>query len=641
MTWLPFTVAALTGAGLLALVGGALSWALGLRGLWAIAAAPAFAITTIGLASTIAPWAGMTWSLLPVALLTLVLGSVILMVRRRWVHIRRDPESPAAPGGVWLVGALALAAVFLSWRVCVALGDPSNFSQTFDDIFHLNAIRYILDTGNASSLHVGSMTSPSGTLPFYPAGWHALVSLVVEISGVAIPVGVNAVTLVISAVIWPLGAVLLARTLFGRGAIVTVAAAVASCGIPAFPFLLMDYGVLFPFQLGLALVPVALAAALTAMGVASGSSLPRWWWALVLAGTIPGVALAHPGAFVAVLALTVPMVLLFAWRLFRGARGGRRVAVVVAVVAYAAVGAVLLRVLRPPAEARGWPPALSPGDAVGQVLTASMWYALPAFAVAIAVLAGVIAAVLERSAPALTAVAMYLIAAGLFVVVSSLTYQPLRDVLTGSWYNNIPRLAAILPVTMVPLAAYGADRLWRALRKMASRTAPRGVAVVAAALAAAGTVAVLMGPVVPVTAFVNASYRITADSPLVSADEYALLERLDEHVPPGAAVAGSAWTGAGLAYALADRRVVMPHTLMEMSSDVDAINDGLATATAGSPTCAALRRHDVGFVLDFGEHEILPGRHDYPGLDGLASSPAVQLIDSQGDARLYRIIACG
>lgn len=639
MTWLSLALAVLAALALMTLVGGVLSWAVGLRGLWAVAAAPAFAMTAVAIASTAAPWLGIAWSPLPVVGVALVLAVPLALVRRRWV---RGSTRGAGPD-FWLVGAMLLAMGFLVWRTAVAISAPGDFSQSFDDIFHLNGVRFVLDTGNASSLHLGRMTSPGGSLPFYPAAWHALVALVIQISGVALPVGVNAVTIVICAFIWPLGALLLTRTLFGPGRVLSIAAVVASLGVPAFPFLLMDYGVLFPFQLGLSLVPVALAAAAQSMGLAARGLMPRPWWALILAGTLPGLTLAHPGAFVAVLALSVPMVVLFAVRLYRAASARRRVTVIVAFLAYLAIGAVLLRVLRPPADARGWPPTSSLLDAVQQVLTASMWYALPSLAVAGAVICGIVAAIVARERAGLLAVSMYAVAAVLFIVVSSLTYQPVRDILTGSWYNNIPRLAAILPLTMVPLASLGAERTWRYVRRRADASPPRVRRLVDAAGAVAALVAVALvvtGPVMTVTSYIAGAYRITPDSALVSTDEYALLLRLDEHVPPDAVIAGNPWTGTALAYAFSGRKVLQPHTLSEVSDDIRAIEDGLATARPESVACAAIERTHTRFVLDFGTREIFPGTHHFPGLEGLANSPAVRLVDSEGDARLYEIVGC-
>ena len=56
--------------------------------------------------------------------------------------------------------------------------------------------------------------------------------------------------------------------------------------------------------------------------------------------------------------------------------------------------------------------------------------------------------------------------------------------------------------------------------------------------------------------------------------------------------------------------------------------------------CAAIDRLDVGYVLDFGEFEVHRGRHEYPGLENLETSEAVELVDSEGPSRLYKVVAC-
>ncbi len=647
MTLLNLLWAAFVGLGILAVIGAPLAWAVGLRGFWIVAAAAPFAITIIGGTAVVAAWVGLPWSLLPVMLMTLVVGGAIYLIRRR-VSPRTSPSVKGRVDG-WLIVSLVAAGLIIALRVVQIIGAPDHISQTFDNIFHLNGVRFVLNEGNASSLHLGSMTSPRGTLPFYPAGWHALTSLVVQLSGATIPVAVNAVTLVVSAVVWPVSAVLLTRTLFGGHPAVTVAAALLSASVPAFPILLMDYGVLYPLQLGLSLTPVALAATFHLLGLGDSRQPKEWgWWALVLVGVIPGVTIAHPGAFVAWLALSVPMAGLFAWRWFSRARTpGRKVIVVGAVVAYLVAGVMLVRILRPPLEARLWPTQMSVLDAIGQMLAVSAWYLVPAVVVGSAILLGIVWAVIDHTRASLLALAMYVIGVGLFVVVASLPFPQVRDALTGSWYNNLPRLAALSVLPMIPVGAYGVARTWQTilalppLRRGVASLPPtaRGVltAVVATALAL-----LLQGPAMQrAVDWAWPQYRLDANSPLLTSDEHALLERVDEHVPEGVAIAGSAWTGTSLAYAIANRPVLMPHTLMDVSDPIAAVNDGLDSAQSGDAVCRALADLDVGFVLDFGSQEVHPGKHDFPGLDELARSEAVRLVDSEGAARLYEIVACG
>lgn len=630
---------------ILAVVGGPLSWAVGLRGLWAVAAAPAFAITVIAGTAVVAPLVGVSWSLLPVLVMTALVCAVLLVIRRvTAVNLSIGPRRRADG---WLIGALAGTVLLVGYRVVQIIGEPGNISQTFDNIFHLNATRFILDVGNASSLHIGYMTNPDGTLPFYPAAWHALAALVVQSSGATIPVAVYAVVLVTGAVMWPLGAFVLVRTLFGRAAVVSVGAGLLATSIPAYPLLPMDYGVLYPFQLGLALLPVALAATARALSVARRSA-PVWWWMLVLLGVLPGMTLSHPGAFVAWLALSAPFVVIFIVDRWRAARTGLgRLVIVLGAIGYLAVGAVLVRVLRPSPEARLWPTSMSMFEAIGQTLSVSMWYQIPAVGAACAIIAGVIWALVDRTRPALAALGAYVVAAALYVIVASLPFLGIRDAFTGSWYNNLPRLAAILAIAMVPIGAYGVARSWTAVRGIRRiRAAERTLSRVARWAGAVALVIVLaiafQGASLPrAVAWAEVWYRFGPSSPLLTSDEYELLQRVPDHVPEGVAIAGSAWTGASLAYAIADRPVLMPHTLMSPNADIVTVNDELDTARAGDATCAAVDALDVGFVLDFGGAEIQSGWHSYAGLDGLADSEVVHLVDSEGDARLYAIVGCG
>jgi len=648
--WLAFTWAAVATVLLFAVVGLPLARIIGLRGFASMAAAPAFAVTIIGITAVAAPWVGLSWSILPVLLVAVAVGAVLVVVRRA-TRKSRPPRAPRRPFDGWLLFGFLAAAVLLTLRVVTIFGQPENISQTFDNIFHLNGVRFVLDTGNASSLWLGYMTNPRGGLPFYPAGWHALVALVVQLSGASIPAAINAVTVVVSAVVWPLGILLLTRTLFGRSPVLAVSAGLLAASLPVFPILLMDYGVLYPYQLGLALLPVSLAATLRALGLAGGRrGAGRAWWAVAVLGCLPGLALAHPGALVGWLALTAPMVVVFAILRLRDARTARgRWLIVGSFVVYLAVGAVLLDTLRPPLEARLWPLQMRMRDAIWDLLTISAWYEVPAVLAAIAVIAGIVWAIVARTTRAWVVLGMYAVIAVLYVSVAALPFPDLRDALTGGWYNNLPRLAAVLPIVLVPLGAYGVACTWawiarrRRVRRVTAtlpRWAAAGLAVVVAVLAALGLQVQSLSPVWTAEQWASSPFIMGPDSALLTADEAALLSRLDEHVPEGVAVAGSPWSGASLAYALADRPVLMPHTLMDIGDEVRTINNGLDEAGGESAVCDAVRDLGVGFVLDFAGREVHPGEHTFAGLDGLAQAGAVRLVDEQGAARLYEITAC-
>ena len=83
------------------------------------------------------------------------------------------------------------------------------------------------------------------------------------------------------------------------------------------------------------------------------------------------------------------------------------------------------------------------------------------------------------------------------------------------------------------------------------------------------------------------------------------------------------------------------HTLAVLDPAEQEIYADLRNALTDPDICPALEEEQVEYVLDFGEQEIHGGAHPYPGLEDLESSGAVELVDSEGDAKLYRITACG
>src|SRR4029079_1269577 len=110
---------------------------------------------------------------------------------------------------------------------------------------------------------------------------------------------------VVSAVVvWPIGCIFLARTLFGSDLAVIVSAGVVSVAFSTYPFMLMGYGVLWPNLFAQALLPGALALLAVVLSAAHRLSPPltsRLRAAVLLLATFPAGVLAHVNAFVAFL----------------------------------------------------------------------------------------------------------------------------------------------------------------------------------------------------------------------------------------------------------------------------------------------------------------------------------------------------
>lgn len=635
MSWISTLPTMLASAALLFVPGLVVGFFIRLRGLWLWAVAPLVSTTLLATGSIVLPLLGVRWSPLAALAFAAVFGGAVVALFRWLLRARFTAPDHAEPGTGWATVAGWLAgAVFVAVHFARGVGSPENISQTFDNVFHLNAIALIHDTGNASPFEIAKLTSPDGGQGFYPDGWHALVQLAQQFTGVSIPVAINAFNLVIAVAVWPLGVILLSRLLAGNTRVVALSAGVLAAAFPAFPLNMLHYGVLYPYFFGLALAPAVLAIVLNLLGLTRDQRVfPVLPLTVLLAGVIPAIALAHPGAMMAVLALSVIPAVIATLAGWKSASRRAKQLRIIGLLAFFAIGFVLMVKLRP---GDMWGPRMSFFDAVKQALTLSLWgYGLPLLTAAL-VLFGVVVALIARTRTSLTTVSLWATAILLFVVTAGTSSALLRYP-TEVWYGDAPRLAALVPVAVIPAATLGVAWIY-------SKNARTGK--LARALEIAGMIALLIGTQAlagysALTTTMLKSYTASETSALLSTDEITLLERLPEHVGPEDMIAASPWTGASLAYAFADREVVFPHILMnDISEDRALIMDELKDAPDNPEVCDAAERLHLTFVLDFGKREVHGAEHKFPGIDDPEKSDSFVLVDSEGEAKLYRFVGC-
>ncbi|RAX17288.1 hypothetical protein DC347_08935 [Pseudarthrobacter sp. AG30] len=656
MSWFSVLPTALACLLLLFAPGTLLIVALGLRNPAFLAVAPLLTVSVASVSAIVAPYLGIGWSLLPVGAATVLLAAVLFAIRR--IPALRQPKLPwrtalAGSQRMLLLGGVGfgIGALSIAIQLRTAFGRPDNISQTFDNVFHLNAIRYVLDTGNASSMTLTGMTNGGNPPYFYPAAWHGLASLLIQLTGAPLPASVNVLNLCIAAGVWTLGCMFLVRTLVGPNPYAVGAAGVLAAGFGSFPILLLDFGVLYPNFLAVSMLPAALACVSIFFGSRQFVNIGPGARFLLAPMTALGVAIAHPNGVMSLLALSVP-VLLAAWAFFAidRRRAGRPMRLTLAagagLLATFGVMAVLWKIIRPPAVAAFWPPIQTQGQALGEVITNSAMQRPVAWAVSALAIVG-LAIVFRRRATAWFA-GSFIVVALLFVVVSAGPAGRYRDLLTGVWYNDSYRLAALLPVVGVPLAAIGAawliERLQERTLRFRSNAAPGaapGLLDSAGPIIALVVVGLLQAPpmVTPVLS-AQANYSTTPDSPLVSSDEMAIIQELDNYVPTDATVAVNPWTGGAMAFAIADRNTTSKHTLTTYTKATELLNDKFREAATDPSVCAAARDGNVRYVLDFGTREVHGGNHGFQGLQIPDATPGFKLLDQKGDAKLFQVTAC-
>lgn len=643
--WLPFLLPLLATGAVLLLPGFSLGLALRLRGWWLAAASAPLSVSLVVVASMVGGWTGMPWSVLPVIVLT-VIASAAAWGWMRWVGaptaVRRSGfESRRVLAGII---ATAVGAVTIGLVLLRGIGDPALIAQRYDNFFHINAIQYVLDTANASPFWVGSMTDP-GTLLFYPSAWHAVGALIAQISGCSVPMASNALVVVVSAIVWPLSIVLLTRVLFGRSILVTVTAGALAASSPAFPFLPLHYGPLYPLFLGLAIAPVAVAAIVAALR--PHRLARRHDLVLLVILLVPGVAVAHPGALLAVLALSTPAVVMLGYWLWHRRPGRRdRWLTVGGAAVLAVVGLVVLRFLRPPASQIYWPVTGSLPSAIGEIAAAAVYGYAMAYLLAVLVLVGVIGALRRRTYARMIALGLGLVGATLYVVVAGSPFEVLRTWLTGPWYNNAPRLASIWALAAIPLAASGATLVVRWLLRVVQTSRLGSVTRRVPVVAGASALAVLLVLLSQTSAMRQAAadvhyvYGDAGVGPILSAGEYKLLDELDEYVPEDAVIAGDPWTGTSFAYGISGRQVLMPHLLMHETEAARLINETFAENGDEPQVCEALKNTGVDYILDFDGPDLMPNEGGFEGVTDLRGSAFVTLVATEPGARLYKITTC-
>lgn len=585
----------------------------------------------------------------------LVLGIVLGALARSAMHVS-PPRSPEIRSeGVsghrrarrWKVaaevGGLGGGIVLVVSRQLWLMGSPLAISQTYDGIFHVNAIRRILDVGDASAWAVGGLVSLDNAPSYYPAGWHQVASLVAMVSRQEIPTSSNALMLVTAAVVWPLGAMALVRSCTSAGTMGVLAAGILSGAFAAFPFAPSSWGILLPFFLSMSLVPAGIALVAQAVGLVP---LAQRLLSRQLVVLVPMVLLAigavHPQGFIAMLAVGAP-ILIWAlaerWTRWRVARGPIR-----GTLAVTSMGMAVLFLawemwsqLRPSRSSASWVPNTDMGKALVRTLSFSATEHHGFWPLAIVFVVAALAVLTCTGSG-------WMVAAWSWVAIIAVQGQAgadpaFRYAVTGTWYSDTQRTAALPVVIGVPLLAVGIDAVARQLLERtgarATPLAPVAAVSVVVAVAASGC---LSPGAVDAMRYYATQWQ---DPDLLSPDEHALLEQLPELVPADAVIAVNPLNGGALAYAIADRDVTPPFLAARRPDGSYLIDTDLQAIGEDPAVCDAAARLDVRYVLNFGDEELWGGYGNFPGVSAAARNPqASSEIARVGDATLAQLKPC-
>lgn len=624
-------------------------------------AAP-ISVVAIGGAGITASLVGVPFAFWQPVLLAAVLGGVLSALPRSSIRVP-GPVAAVPVALSWLISAVIIAGVAFASTPSASL-----VSQTYDNVFHVSAIAEILAHGDASSLTLRTLIETDRAFGFYPAGWHSIVAMVVQVTGATIPVAVNASWIAVCAAVWLPGVAWLAQVCLPRVKPVTAALVALPLGTAfgAMPYALLTWGTLYPTFLGTALLPVAVAVpVLTWRAVRAGrpgdrSSIALWGAAGVIAA-VGAILFAQPRVLASwVLIMVIPGAdVAFQWvrdRLRQDASTRRRTAWMLGIAAggfvcLVAVGAwyVVFRLglfARPLDGRLGGPQA-----AAVQPLWTGAWQVVsqswltgagptatwPVVLLAAVVLIGIVVAWRWRRTRwiviAYAAVALfYVLAAGSDDVATKLA--------TGLWYKDKFRLSSVLPVLGVPLATLGL-----VTAAGVTRVRLRGRVTITAAWVVAAASALTLG-LTGVSAAVASVFHMPerdAREAVVSGTQVAFFQRLHEIIPEGQRVLGDPWDGSAWTLAFGAREPVFPHVNGQWDPARERLAWDLARIDEDPAVCRALDELMVRYVLysphAFGGGD--PAGNHFPGPHQAVEAGLFTEVASNADTRLYRIDQCG
>lgn len=598
--------------------------------LLALALAPALGAAVAGASAVVAPALSLRWSLLPFLLGAAVLIAVAAGLRRLGAVLPATVlDGPAAPRGalpllpLWLTGAVAVAVV----PIAVRAGRVDAVLERWDALYHLSALARIRETGNASSLAVGAVSNSAGTPTPYPAGFHALASLV---PGVEIPVMLNGAMLALAVVPWVLGTALLARAALPRIPWAFGAAAIAAALIPAAPLDEWIHLSAIPNVAGAAAIPGVLAAAVAlwgallprlggrgdlpsaadAQGASGTGSTPQTApvpllraliaSASVLAVAGIGLALLHPNTAVTVLLLLVALTGVSV----APSLGERPVLLAVPVLLLLPYLVMTYSPLGGHVTQFQGGLQVSPLTALGEIVLGLHTVWPMAFGVVLALLwwPGLVRAARHPSTRWLV---------GAFVVIAVLYYDAAVDStanLSALYYRGQDRIAMTLAMLCAVLVVPGLQMLGEALRARRPAAAggatgdgtgsapglgrPLTVGLVLLAVLAAGTT-------IPAR-LDDAARNLVADYPgrgrFLQDDERALFEHHAPQMDPDGVILASPYSGAAHMYALYGLSVRLPVLGMSYSDEDRDLLYAAEIADSDPAACALLREHDIRYV---------------------------------------------
>ena len=377
-----------------------------------------------------------------------------------------------------------VAAILAFFYYVQTLDGAWSFAQDSDNSWLLALIQSFSQSGNASMLDatlyhdlegLGLTTLVPVTGSFYPAAWHILAALDVMALQVPVSLAANAVNCLFIILVFPSSMFLFLRTLFEKHSWLLVCLGSIIClGFVAFPWgmLLSVSGPLFPNLAGFSLVPLCCTFFIR---LCRGGSRRRMaMLAILLVFGLMALVVLHANAAFTTALILIPFCVyqIFLRIMNSGLRSSIKPWYAVAGCLAFLVGVAVIWYLlytTPYLQSTvhyNWASYASIRQELVNIVT--LGFRVPAAQISLAILVfiGVLYTLYERRYLWLT-VSYAVICA--FCFVGATTDGALKSFLTGFWYTDPYRLAAMAALIGLPLATLGLYILLQAVKKISTR----------------------------------------------------------------------------------------------------------------------------------------------------------------------------
>lgn len=677
MSWSAITVPFILAALIFLVPGSLLALASGRRGVEVLLIAPVLSVGLIGGGAVMLGALGIPFNLLGVLAVTLVSSLIFGMLttgmrrhRDRKGRVERADDAVIARSAptireefLAVLCGLIVNLLVLGWTYASALSGPDVIFQNYDVPFHYSVITFLVETRNGSSFHAALVDRTIGS-SFYPAGWHDTVALIITTTHVWLPVAVTASILAMLFLALPLSAMALTRRLL-PGRPMALFAAASCCGIfGAFPVRFLVWGILYSNALSWCLLPAAI-------GILVGIFQDRDQTACTLLFflALTGVAMAQPNGVFTGLVLCTPLFMSYIQRVGQRFSKPRLVGITFNMIFLAVliVGWTALHGTRfmHRTVIADWPAHTTIVGAIKEAFTNSTNGMPPQYVLSAAVLAAVIVWFVEartRGDRALWPLAGLGISLFIYVVGSGIGsvnvdgagfLNVFRDVLTGFWYHDQMRLAAIPLLMCVPLLGGLFDSIARLLTRIQKKKF-LSVALAVVCVLTLVLISVHSGEIATRRQGIRQLSTLNDDWPLTD-DELAFMRRVHDYLPEGTTVLNNPYDGSAYGYSLVGLNVyfrsydsnwigIPTQDQEELRHHIDELKG------RADELCPVLERNKINYVLVMNMNSVTAGPDGfliYPpgnwtGLTGITTeTPGFEevLTDSNG-AHLYRITGC-